>query len=299
MHDLYGGVVPFPFVATKLIAHSLPGGASSAPPGWSRALGARIASLVLPGYAAFSRDDARSAARALWEGGRVRVKRPYGIGGAGQALIANEDELEAQLDALGDEALRTDGISIERHLEALDTFSVGQVMLDDLLVSYYGVQHLTRNNHGHDVYGGSDLVVVRGGFDVLERLDLTADLRECIAKARAFDAAVQIDYAGFFASRRNYDVACGIDAAGVRYCGVLEQSWRVGGATGAEIGALRTFRAEPEACVVRASTREIYGENVQVPDGACVVYRGVDTQAGPITKFYTLDRDTVQRSSDS
>ncbi|MEW9580783.1 DUF3182 family protein [Paraburkholderia sp. DGU8] len=293
VHDLYGGVVPFPFVATKLIAHSLPAGASAAPAGWSHAFGARIASLVLPGYAAFSRDDARSAARALWRGGRVRVKLPYGIGGAGQALIANADELDAQLDALGDEALRTDGISIERHLEAINTFSVGQVMLDDLVVSYYGVQHLTRNNHGHDVYGGSDLVVVRGGFDVLERLDLTADLRECIAKARAFDAAVQIDYAGFFASRRNYDVACGIDEAGVRHCGVLEQSWRVGGATGAEIGALRTFRAEPETCLVRASTREIYGKDVALPDGACLVYRGVDTQAGPLTKFYTLNRDKV------
>jgi len=299
VHDLYGGVVPFPFVATKLIAHSVPDAASAAPPGWSRALGARTASLVLPGYAAFSRDDARSAARALWDGGRVRVKRPYGIGGAGQALIKNEGELEAQLDALGDEALQRDGISIERHLEALDTFSVGQVTLDDLVVSYYGVQHLTRNNHGHDVYGGSDLVVVRGGFDVLERLDLAADLRECIAKARAFDAAVQIDYAGFFASRRNYDVACGVDAASVRHCGVLEQSWRVGGATGAEIGALRTFRANPDACVVRASTREVYGENVHVPDGACLVYRGTDSQAGPITKFYTLNSDTVQRSSDS
>ena len=73
----------------------------------------------------------------------------------------------------------------------------------------------------------------------------------------------------------------------------------MGGATGAEIGALRTFRANPDACVVRASTREVYGENVHVPDGACLVYCGTDSQAGPITKFYTLNSDTVQRSSDS
>ncbi len=297
VRDLYGGVVPFPFVATKLIAHSLPDGANVAPPGWSRAFGARVASLVLPGYATFSRDDAHSAARALWQGGRVRVKRPYGIGGAGQALIANEDELEVQLDTLGDDALRTEGIAIERHLEVIDTFSVGQIVLDDLCASYYGVQHLTQNNHGHYVYGGSDLVVVRGGFDALERLDLTPDIRESIAKARAFDAAVQIDYAGFFASRRNYDVACGFDDAGARHCGVLEQSWRVGGATGAEIGALRAFRAEPDAYLVRASTREVYGEDVPLPAGACLVYRGVDVQAGLITKFYTLDCNAMQRSS--
>lgn len=299
VRDLYGGVVPFPFVATKLIAHSLPDETSVAPPGWSHAFGARIASLVLPGYSAFSRDDARVAARALMEGGRARLKRPYGIGGAGQVLISGEDELEAQLDALGDETLRAEGVVIERHLDPIETFSVGQIMLDDMVASYYGVQHLTVNNHGHQVYGGSDLFVTRGGFDTLERLDLTADIRECVAKARAFDAAVATNYAGFFASRRNYDVAWGFDEAGRRHCGVLEQSWRVGGATGAEIGALRTFRAEPDAYVVRASTREIYGEDIRLPAGACLIYRGVDPQAGPITKFYTLDSNTVQRSSDT
>ncbi|CAB3709951.1 DUF3182 family protein [Paraburkholderia rhynchosiae] len=291
VRDLYGGVVPFPFVATKLIAHGLADGAKISPPGWSRAFSSRTASLVLPGYSAFSREDARNAARGLWEGGPVRVKRPYGIGGAGQAVVANRDELEAQLDALGDEALRAEGIVIERHLDAIETFSVGQIALDDMLASYYGVQHLTVNNHGNEVYGGSDLVVVRGCFDALVRLDLPQNIQDAIAKARAFDAAVHNHYAGFFASRRNYDVAHGLDEAGVLHCGVLEQSWRVGGATGAEIGALRTFRADPDAYLVRASTREIYGEDAQIPAGACMVYRGVDAQAGHITKYYTLDRE--------
>lgn len=287
--DLYGGVVPFSFVATKLIAHGLPDGARVSPPGWSRAFSAHTASLVLPGYSAFSREDARKAARELWEGGRVRVKRPHGIGGAGQAVVADSDQLEAELDALGDETLQTEGIVIERHLDRIETFSVGQIALDDMVASYYGIQHLTVNNHGHHVYGGTDLVVVRGDFNALERLALPQDVGEAVAKARAFDAAVQTDYAGFFASRRNYDVAHGLDKAGVRYCGVLEQSWRVGGATGAEIAALRTFRAEPEAYLVCASTREIYGEDVRLPAGACVVYCGVDAQVGPITKYYALE----------
>ncbi|MBP0595846.1 DUF3182 family protein [Paraburkholderia sp. LEh10] len=289
VRDLYGGVVPFPFVATKLVAHGLPDGARVAPPGWSQAFGAHTASLVLPGYSAFSREDARNAARALWKGGRVRIKRPYGIGCAGQALVADSDQLEAELDALGDDALQAEGIVIERHLDGIETFSVGQITFDDMVASYYGIQHLTVNNHGHHVYGGTDLVVVRGGFNALEGLRLPQEIHEAVAKARAFDTAVQTGYAGFFASRRNYDVARGHDEAGVLHCGVLEQSWRVGGATGAEIGALRTFRTEPDTYLVCASTREIYGEEVRLPAGACVVYRGVDAQAGPLTKYYALE----------
>ncbi|SEK05606.1 Protein of unknown function [Paraburkholderia diazotrophica] len=297
VRDLFGGVVPFPFVATKLIAHALPDDAQASPPGWSRVFGEHTASLVLPGHSAFSRDDACNAARMLWPQGHVRIKRPYGIGGAGQSLVADMNELEAELDALGDATLRAEGIVVERQLDSIETLSVGQVTLDDLVASYYGVQHLTVNNHGHHVYGGTDLVVVHGGFDMLAQLDVTSDIHEAISKARAFDAAVQNDYAGFFASRRNYDVAWGIDAQGVRHCGVLEQSWRVGGATGAELGALRMFRADPRVYAVRASTRELYGDDVQVPDGACIVYRGVDARAGAITKYYTVDRHTLQGSS--
>lgn len=285
--DLYGGVVPFPFVATKLIAHGLADGATHAPSGWSNAFSAHTASLVLPGCSVFSRADARNAARALRKGGRLRVKRPSGTGGGGQALIASDAELEAQLDALGDASLHSEGLVIERHLSTMETFSVGQIVLDDIVASYHGVQRLTRNNHGHDVYGGTDLTIVRGGFDALARLALPDGVREAIAKARAFDAAVQSDYPGFLASRRNYDVARGLDDAGVQHCGVLDQSWRVGGATGAEIGALRIFGTEPDVHVVRASTHELYGPDVRVPEGACLVYRGVDSRLGEITKFYT------------
>ncbi|RQS14461.1 DUF3182 family protein [Burkholderia sp. Bp8998] len=298
VRDLFGGVVPFPFVATKVIAHRLIEGARVKPPGWSVPFAERAAALALPGYSAFSREDACDAARLLWQDGRVRIKRPCGIGGTGQALVSDMAELEAELAEFGDAALRTGGIVVERHLDAIETLSVGQVMLDDLVASYWGVQHLTVNNHGHDVYGGTDLVAVRGGFDVLAQLDVTDDVRDAIAKACAFDAAVHRDYAGFFASRRNYDVAFGTDAQGVRHCGVLEQSWRIGGATGAEIGALRMFRTDLEVGAVAAATREIYGDDPAIPTGARIVYRGVDALAGPITKYYMVDRHPFRRSSD-
>jgi hypothetical protein len=91
-------------------------------------------------------------------------------------------------------------------------------------------------------------------------------------------------------SRRNYDVAQGLDAAGRRRSGVLEQSWRVGGASGAEIAALEAFRADPALRLVRASTHEVYGEGAAPPPpGAAVYYRGTDEQVGPLAKYALVE----------
>jgi len=287
--DLYGGVVPFPFVATKVIVHGLPEGAHRAPLGWSHTFGQQLSALVLPGFSAFTGEDAQKAASLLWNDGAVRVKRPSGIGGIGQTVVENREQLEAALADIGDEALLAEGVVLERELQNIETLSVGRVIVDELEASYHGVQRLTVNNHGHHVYGGSDLVVVRGDFDALTHLDMSGEARTAIAQARAFDAAVQIGYAGFFASRRNYDVAWGAEASGRAYGGVLEQSWRLGGASGAEIGALKAFKTDPTVRAVRASTWEIYGPKPAVPSDACVYYHGVDPQAGEITKYYTVD----------
>ncbi|WP_350029211.1 DUF3182 family protein [Caballeronia sp. AZ10_KS36] len=290
--DLFGGVVPFPFVATKVVVHELPPRAQLKPPGWHDRLGEQLRHLVLPGYSAFTRDDALAAAVLLWSGGSVRLKRPYGIGGTGQAVVADRHELDLQLNDIGDAALQTDGVVLERNLPSITTFSVGDVRVRAHRASYYGVQRLTRNSRGHAVYGGSDLVVVRGSLDALERTSMPDEARAAVQCAREFDAAIESAFPAFFASRRNYDVASGIDESGRCHRGVLEQSWRIGGASGAEIGALQAFVDDPALTTVRASTFEIYGEHPEVPDGACIVYQGVDSHSGLVTKFYTVETST-------
>jgi hypothetical protein len=71
---------------------------------------------------------------------------------------------------------------------------------------------------------------------------------------------------------------------------VLEQSWRVGGASGAEVAALELFRAHPALRAVRASTVEVYGGGAPPPPpGAAVYFRGVDEGVGPITKYATVE----------
>ncbi|SAL03963.1 hypothetical protein AWB81_06547 [Caballeronia arationis] len=287
--NLYGGVVPFPFVGTKVVVHGLPPGAHEAPEGWASGFGERVSGIVLPGFSAFTRGDAHAAASLLWRDGAVRLKRPSGIGGTGQAVVADRAALDAQLDDIGEEALRAEGVVLERDLQDIETLSVGRACLGGLEASYYGVQRLTTNNHGHQVYGGSDLVVVRGGFDALSCIDMPAEAQTAIEQSRAFDEAVSDTFDGFFASRRNYDVGSGTDARGQTYRGVLEQSWRIGGASGAEIGALKALRDDPAVRIVRASTTEIYGANAAVPADACVYYHGIDPHAGEITKYCTVD----------
>lgn len=285
---LFGGVVPYPFIATKTITHALPAPGAKAPPGWSPELAQRVHDVVLPGYSVFSIDDARDAGAALLRQGAVRVKMASGIGGLGQWVVADAGELDACLDALDAQEVARDGLVCERNLAQVETLSVGQVRVGELLASYCGTQRLTTNNAGEEVYGGSDLIVARGDFDALLQLDLAPPALQAIAQARAYHAAVLQTYPSMFASRCNYDVAQGRDEAGRRYSGVLEQSWRIGGASGAEVAALAAFRDDPALASVRASTVEVYGGDANVPADAVLYFQDVDERAGPITKYSTL-----------
>src|SRR5205085_11684990 len=125
------------------------------------------------------------------------------------------------------------------------------------------------------VYGGSDLIVVRGDYEVLIELDLAPEARVAVAQAREFDAAVAQEFPGLFASRRNYDVAQGTDAAGRWRSGVLEQSWRIGGASGPEVAALQLFRDDPALTAVHAWCLEVFGSSADPPPDAIVHFRGV------------------------
>jgi hypothetical protein len=283
--DLFGGVVPYPFVATKTITHPLVGAGSRAPPGWSVEFPRRVADVALDGFSAFAKEDALVAGRRLLERGPVRVKPATGIAGLGQSVVDDAAALAHALDAIDAEEMARSGVVVEQNLVQVNTFSVGRVCVADVVTTYVGTQCLTTNNRGLPIYGGSDITVVRGGFDALLALKLSEDVRLAIAQARAYDDAAMQCFDGFFASRRNYDVAQGPDAAGRRRSGVLEQSWRLGGASGAEIGALEAFSADPSLRTVRAISREIYGEAPALPADAAVYFSGTDAHTGPLTKY--------------
>ena len=146
------------------------------------------------------------------------------------------------------------------------------------------LQHLTRNNADEEVYGGSELLVARGDFEALLTLPHADEVRIAIAQACAYHRAAIACFPGLIASRCNYDVAQGVDDGGAWRSGVLEQSWRIGGASGAELAALAAFKADPALAVVRAATTEVYG-GVAPPPDADVYFHGVDRHVGAITKY--------------
>jgi len=287
--DLFGGVVPQPFVETKAITHPLVRPDAVAPVGWSRDFGTQVKGSVLAGYSAFSLEDARDAGRRLLHEGAVRIKPVRATGGRGQLRVDDSDALDQALFALDEKELGQYGVVLEAHLERVTTFSVGQVRVGGRLVSYYGTQRLTRDNAGNEVYGGSDLVVVDGDFEALLALDLPETTRLAVSQAQVYDEAASSCYRHFFASRRNYDIAQGIDGRGQPRSGVLEQSWRIGGASSAEIAALEAFRRGSAVRAVKASSIELYGEQQQVPAGAQVLYRDEDAEVGFITKCVMVE----------
>lgn len=290
---LFGGVVPESFVATKAISHPLVAPDAAAPAAWNNGFAEHVGDAVLEGHTVFSREDAQVAGERLLARGPLRAKPVRATGGRDQRVIRDAQALRALIEGLDLNELRAHGLVLEENMEDVTTFSVGLVQVDDLTASYHGVQKLTPGHDGQQVFGGSDLTVARGGFEALLATDLPRDVLRAVEQARRYEEAVRACYPGFYASRRNYDILVGRDAAGRRRSAVLEQSWRAGGATGAELAALELFRADSRRERVRTCTVELFGDSPEPPEGATVYFRGVDHEVGRLTKYAMVLEDDV------
>ena len=310
-HDLFGGLVPHAFVATKAITHPLVSPDAAAPEGWVPGFADAVRGVTLEGYTAFRIADARAAARTLIAHGPVRIKAPLGDGGHGQKVIRAEDEIDRALAASENDDLARCGLVLEEELTDVITFSIGRFRAGDIAGAYWGIQTATPDNKCGIAYGGSALQVVRGDFDELlgawddgvthlaGRPVSAAAARRALEYALVYDAAADTHFRGFIASRRNYDVVCGRDAAGREKIGVLEQSWRLGGASGAEIAALEVFAGDEGLTTVRAVCVEHYGTECEPPAGAMVYFDGDDPQEGPLMKYALIDTDTIEARPDA
>ena len=288
-HDLYGGVVPHPFVKTKAITHELVDHDADRPQGWSAAFAEKVREIVLPGFTVFSAHDAHVAAKRMLGRASVRAKNPLGASGKGQTLVKTPHELDAVLEQIPAEQMATYGLVLEEDLRHASTLSVGHIALDPLRITYYGTQRTTTDNEGRSVYGGSDLICVRGGWEALDALPMRPETRAGVAKARRYDEAMWA-YPGFIASRRNYDVGQGIDSEGRHRSGVFESSWRIGGASPAELLALTEFTQDPSAQVIEAAHVADFGQHREAPAGAVVHFDGEDPQAGPLIRYTKVTR---------
>jgi hypothetical protein len=286
--DIFGGVVPYPFVKTKAITHGLIDSGAAQPEGWSSGFTEKVRDAVLPGYTVFSVRDARIAAERLLAVGSVRAKPPLATGGRAQRVVTTAAQMDEFLARIEPDPLASYGLVLEPDLAQPKTLSVGHITLDGITITYYGTQRSTTDNEGRTVYGGSDLICVRGGWDALDGMSLRSDVRAGTIQARTYDHAMA-EYPGLFASRRNYDIGQGVDATARWRSGVFEASWRIGGASTAEVAAMAEFQADPALQIVGTSTVKAFGSDRHPPKGAVVHFCGDDPEAGPVMR-YTLVR---------
>ncbi|VVQ36231.1 hypothetical protein PS943_04720 [Pseudomonas fluorescens] len=285
--DLWGGYVDHDFICTKAISHGLRNKNAHAPEGWSPLFSERVRSVVLDGLSVFSMDDARPAAEHLLYSGPIRIKPIHACAGRGQEVIKSLDQFDTILARSEAKALFTEGVVLEQDLDHVITHSVGQSFIGDTVLSYCGDQYLTEDGQGEQVYGGSNLLVVRGHYDDLLELELPDDVQLAIRQAQVFDRAADEAYPGFYASRRNYDIAQGVDSNGKQRSGVLEQSWRMGGASSAEVAALQSFVNDPGMRAIRVSSVETYIDQ-PLPADAIEVYRGPAQNSDFLLKYVTV-----------
>jgi hypothetical protein len=285
--DLWGGFVEHDFICTKAISHGLRSHLAHAPPGWSPLFSERVRNVVLDGLSVFALEDARPAAEHLLYSGPIRMKPVHACAGRGQEVIKSLDAFDEILSRPDIAKQFSEGVVLEQDLSDVVTHSVGQSFIGDKVLSYCGDQYLTKDAHGEEVYGGSNLLVVQGGYDELLALELPDDVRLAIEQAQVFDGAADEAYPRFYASRRNYDIAQGLDSNGKSRSGVLEQSWRMGGASSAEVAALQSFVNDPGMRAIRVSSVETYIDQT-LPADAIEVYRGPAENSEFLLKYVTV-----------
>jgi hypothetical protein len=285
--DLWGGFVEHDFICTKAISHGLRSHLAHAPQGWAPLFSERVRNVVLDGLSVFALEDARPAAEHLLYNGPIRLKPIHACAGRGQEVIKSLDAFDEILARPDIEKQFSEGVVLEQDLSDVITHSVGQSFIGDKVLSYCGDQYLTKDAHGEEVYGGSNLLVVQGGYDDLLALELPDDVRLAIEQAQVFDNAADEAYPRFYASRRNYDIAQGLDSSGKSRSGVLEQSWRMGGASSAEVAALQSFVNDPAMRAIRVSSVETYIDQ-PLPADAIEVYRGPAENSEFLLKYVTV-----------
>jgi Protein of unknown function (DUF3182) len=189
-NDLYGGVVPYLFAKTKAITHGLVDRHAERPLGWCSAFAERVREIVLPGYTVFCSRDARVAASRMLTRGPIRLKKPLSASGRDQTVVTTWNELDAVLEKVTEDEMATYGLVLEENLRQVRTLSIGEIAVGSLRLSYHGTQRTVSDNGGRPVYGGSDLVCMRGvGWEAIDALPMLPEVRAAVVAARRYDEA--------------------------------------------------------------------------------------------------------------
>lgn len=298
--DFFGGIVPRAYQSTKAIMHPLVSREAACPLGWSHEFSQELVDfeLVLPGFTVFNIEDIRTAFKHLYDKGvyQIRLKDPLGYLGMNQFVVTSFQELEQFISdkIVDNEKLQQYGLVVEENLcpEDLKTYSVSFVTVGFHQVQCIGVQRFSQR-----LYAGTDFVIMQTGKYILPELLARVgifnneDAQVIIDKALLFKALLNKHIPEIKTARFNLDIVSGIASIYsngtcelVKRFALLEQSFRVGGASAAEIWGLEYLLCHPSVDAVCASTYYRYGDEAyQTVSGEENLYCGVDSRLGAIS----------------
>ncbi len=258
--DLYGGIVQHLEHADKAILHMLPSRDAQHPRWYSPRFAQNVQEVALPGYTAFTIEDAVQAYRLMRSNNlTVRLKDPANTGGLGQHFIGNETELVSIL-AQYETKLAKTGIVLEADLHGPVTITIGYVNIDGVIYTWHGRPYDV-DHDGMTRFGGNELTVVRGGLDVLRKHAKDSHDQLAVDQAkRVFDAYSLL---GTTVSHATLDVVQGMSCSGTFLSGVTDPSLRPSASSAAEVRAIEALTDNPEATMAKTRLTYDYWKNVE------------------------------------
>lgn len=270
--DIFGGVVEDLLHANKGILHTTLSNTSLHPSGYSQDFPKLIRNAVLPGYTAFSKAEAVEIMKCMNKHGTgsVRLKDPLESDASGQYVITNTIELDNVLSKYSDKNIFENGLVLEANINEAVTLSVGLIIFGNQEYSYFGKQKSVFHN-GRSKYGGTEIAMFRGNFNnLINRVDTGSNLHIAISQtSTVFDAFGTLDP---ILSRANFDVVQGFNNKGEFLSGVTDQSFRLGGASPAEVLAISKLNSDKNIECVNAEVDLIYDPTSKPPDPEDVIF---------------------------
>lgn len=256
--DLFGGIATRLVFFDKTIIHPVVPGADVVPPVWISKVAEHVGDAAFRGFACFSRSDTITAGVILFNAGIPEIRlKPVSIdAGLGQKVARSYGELEQQVAAFSDSYVSA-GITVEENLSSVvRTVDVGTYQIGNQHFSYVGTQRETLFHGDPGRWGGVAMYVRRGTLDELASWLTVPSLKTAVLQAKALDDAVDL-IPGMYVTRANYDVIQGFDETGTFRSALLEQSWRIGGSSPAEVLAAKLL-LDPQCDLAYATVDETF-----------------------------------------
>ncbi|MCA9373577.1 DUF3182 family protein [Candidatus Peregrinibacteria bacterium] len=257
--DFYGAMVDHLQHADKGQLHQVVPEADNIPAHYSAEFARAVREVVLPGYTAYSKEDAIKAylklKKELPDKNKIRLKDPSASDCDRQFVIESEDHLRAILDRIFHPFPFENGIVLEQNLNDVSTTTAGKVKVNGSTYQFIGNQvetSIPTSKGGTKmVYGGGDLLVTN---DFLPQNMLTPDQQELTLRiGHTYDAYSTLTP---HVSRMSFDMISGIDSQGNEIHGITDPTMRVGGNDPSVIEAMHYLN--DSKTIVKAQTRLIY-----------------------------------------